>query len=165
MYFVRNVIAPWQGGFTVPYVWEIKVRENIKISSKSHKILHGRHFPRFYIMIWSNLQKIETKNFNSDSCFFNPVKLGTKSPAVHFLKGEQPGRSQPIAAISCGLSKVLTENASTKIGESHRRWMLRKTGTEAYFCYSSSCHRLVFCRFEKLFYTFILTRKQGDIFF
>ena len=47
---------------------------------------------------------METKNFNSGSCFFKLVKLGTISPAAHFLNCVHIGRSQTIAAIIYGLS-------------------------------------------------------------
>ena len=88
---------PGQGGFIVPYVWEIVVRKNLTN-------FEGCHFARFYILIWWSFPKIETKNFNSGSCFFKLVKLGTISPAAHFLNCVHIGRSQTIAAIICGLS-------------------------------------------------------------
>ena len=47
---------------------------------------------------------MEIKNFNSDPCFFKLVKLGTISPAAHFLNCVHIGRSQTIAAIIRGLS-------------------------------------------------------------
>ena len=76
--FQDVVIAPRQDGFMFPYVWEIKVRKNLRI-------FEGCHFPRFYILIWSSFRKIETKDLNSDPCFFNLVKLWSISPAAHFL--------------------------------------------------------------------------------
>ena len=92
-----KIIAANQGGFIVPYVWEIVVRKNLTN-------FEGCHFARFYILIWWSFPKIETKNFNSGSCFFKLVKLGTISPAAHFLNCVHIGRSQTIAAIICGLS-------------------------------------------------------------
>ena len=47
---------------------------------------------------------METKNFNSDPCFFKLVKLGTISPAADFLNCVDIVRSQTIAAIIRGLS-------------------------------------------------------------
>ena len=88
---------PGQGGFIVPYVWEIVVRKNLTN-------FEGCHFARFYILIWWTFPKIKTKNFNSGPCFFKLVKLGTISPAAHFLNCVHIGRSQTIAAIICGLS-------------------------------------------------------------
>ena len=55
------------------------------ISKKNLTIFEGCHFPQFYILILSSFLKIETKNFNSDPCFFNLVTLETISPAAHFL--------------------------------------------------------------------------------
>ena len=94
---MKLLIAARQGGFIVPYVWEIVVRKNLTN-------FEGCHFARFYILIWWSFPKIETKNFNSGSCFFKLVKLGTISPAAHFLNCVHIGRSQTIAAIICGLS-------------------------------------------------------------
>ena len=45
------------------------------------------HFIRFYRMVFLSFRRIETKDFNSDACFFNLVKLGLISPLVHFQKG------------------------------------------------------------------------------
>ena len=90
-------IAARQGGFIVPHVWEIVARKNLAT-------FKGCHFARFYILIWWSFLKIETKNFNSDPCFFKLVKLGTISPAAHFLNYVHIGRSQTIAAIVHGLS-------------------------------------------------------------
>ena len=94
---LKQFIAARQGGFIVPYVWEIVVRKNLTN-------FEGCHFARFYILIWWSFPKIETKNFNSGSCFFKLVKLGTISPAAHFLNCVHIGRSQTIAAIIYGLS-------------------------------------------------------------
>ena len=55
---------------------------------------------------------METKNFNSDPCFFNLVKLGTISPAAHFVNGVHVGRSHAIASVIRVVSKFLLENAS-----------------------------------------------------
>ena len=90
-------IAARQSNFIVLYVWEIVVRKNLTN-------FEGCHFARFYILIWWSFAKIETKNFNSGSCFLKLVKLGTISPAAHFLNCVHHGRSQTIAAIICSLS-------------------------------------------------------------
>ena len=94
---LKRFISARQGSFIVSYVWEIVVRKNLTN-------FEGCHFARFYILIWWSFPKIETKNFNSGSCFFKLVKLGTISPAAHFLNCVHIGRSQTIAAIICGLS-------------------------------------------------------------
>ena len=91
------LIVSHQGDFIVLYVWEIVVRKNLTN-------FEGCHFARFYILIWWSFPKIETKNFNSGPCFFKLVKLGTISPAAHFLNCVHIGRSQTISAIICGLS-------------------------------------------------------------
>ena len=93
---MKLLIAARQGGFIVPYVWEIVVRKNLTN-------FEGCHFARFYILIWWSFSKIETKNFNSGPCFFKLVKLGTILPDAHFLNCVHIGRSQTIAAIICGL--------------------------------------------------------------
>ena len=94
---VDFVIAAHQGGFIIPCVWEIVVRKNLTN-------FEGCHFARFYILIWQSFPKIETNDFNSGSYFFKLVKLGTISPAAHFLNCVHIGRSQKIASIICGLS-------------------------------------------------------------
>ena len=94
---IFELVATSQGGFVVWYVWEIVVKKNLTN-------FEGWHSARFYILIWWSFPKIETKNFNSGSCFFKLVKLGTISPAAHFLNCVHIGRSQTIAAIICGLS-------------------------------------------------------------
>ena len=96
-------IATQQGGFIVPYVWEIQI--------KNLTNFEGCHFPQFCIRIWSYFRKIETNNFNSSSSFFNLVKPATISPAAHFLNCVHIGRGQTMAATICGLSKqkVLNE--------------------------------------------------------
>ena len=83
-----------QGGFIVPYVWEIVVRKNVTN-------FEGCHFAWFNIFIWWSFPKIETKNFKSVSCFF---KLGAVPPTAHFLNCVHIGRSQAVAAIICSLS-------------------------------------------------------------
>ena len=87
---------PGQGGFIVPYVWEIVVRKNLTN-------FEGYHLARFYIFVWWSSLKIETKNFNSGPNFFKLVKLGTISSAAHFLNCVQIGRGQTIAANISGL--------------------------------------------------------------
>ena len=84
---------------------------NRNIKKKSH-IFEGCYFPWFYILIWSILRKIETKNFNSDPYFFNLVKPGTILPATPFLNCVHIGRSQATAAIIRWVSKFLLENSS-----------------------------------------------------
>ena len=91
------IIDARQGGFMISYVWEIVVRKNLTI-------FEGCHFARFYILIWWSFPKIETKNLNSDQCFFKIIKLGTISPAAHFFNCVHIGRSQTIAAIIRGFS-------------------------------------------------------------
>ena len=91
------VIAARHGGFIVPYVLEIVVRK-ISQSSKVATFLD------IILLIWLSFVKIETKNFNSDPCFFNLVKLGTISPAAHFINCVHIGKSQKKAAIIRGLS-------------------------------------------------------------
>ena len=89
------LITAHQGSFMVLYVWEVLVRKNLTIfEGPQHPC-----FDRFCISIWWSFSKIETKNFNSDSCFFKLVKLGMISPAAHFPNFLQIGRSQIIAAI------------------------------------------------------------------
>ena len=61
-------------------------------------------FLDFIILIQLSFLKIETKNFNSDACFFTFVKLGTISPAAYFLNCILIGRSQKTAAIIRALS-------------------------------------------------------------
>ena len=92
-----NLIAARQCDFIVPHVWEMVVRKNLTIFG-------GCHFARFYILIWWSFSKIETKNFNSDLCFFKLVKLGMISPAAHFLNCVHIGRCQTITATIHGLS-------------------------------------------------------------
>ena len=99
----KKFIATRQGGFIVLHVWEIVVRKNLTI-------FEGCHFARFYILIWWSFPKIETKNFNSDPCFFKLVKLGTISPAAHFLNCVHIGRRQTIAAMA--FVGFLLENTS-----------------------------------------------------
>ena len=100
-----DLIPPRQGGFIVPYVWEIVFNVRLNLT-----IFKGYHFPRFYVLIWSNFRKIERKIFNSDPCFCSLLKLGTISPAAHFPNCVYI--SQTIAAIVHGFSKLLLENAS-----------------------------------------------------
>ena len=50
------------------------------------------------------VRKSRQKNSTLGPCFFKLVKLGTISPAAHFLNCAHIGRSQTIAAIICGLS-------------------------------------------------------------
>ena len=71
---------------------------------KNLTIFKGCHFPRIYSLIWSNLRKIETKNFHSDTCIFSLVKLRTISPTAYFLNSVNIRRSLTIAAIIQGLS-------------------------------------------------------------
>ena len=92
-----KLTAARQGGFIVLHLWEIVARKNLTI-------FEGCHFARFYILIWWSFPRIGTKNFNSDPCFFKLVKLGTISPAAHFLNCVHIGRSQTIAAIIRRLS-------------------------------------------------------------
>ena len=92
-----HIIAARQGGFIVPKVWEIVVRKYLTN-------FEGFHFAQFYILIWCSFPKIETKSFNSGPCFFKLVKLGTISPAAHFLNWVHIGRNQTIATIIYGLS-------------------------------------------------------------
>ena len=47
---------------------------------------------------------METKSFNFGPCFFKILKLGTISPAAHFLNCVHIGRNPTIAAVICGLS-------------------------------------------------------------
>ena len=70
---------------------------------KSHKF---RRLPLCSILNFNLMEfsEIETKNFNSGSCFFKLGKLGTISPAANFLNCVHIGKSQTIAAIICGLS-------------------------------------------------------------
>ena len=91
------IIAARQGGFIVPHVWEIVVRKNLTN-------LEGCRLARFYILISWSFPKIETKNFNSDPCFFKLVQLGTISPAAHFLNCVHMGRTQTIVIIIRWLS-------------------------------------------------------------
>ena len=93
----NSFIAAHQGGFIVPHVWEIALRKNLKNFESSY-------FARFYILIWWSFPKTETKNLNWGSCFFKLAKLGTISPAAHFLNCVHIGGSQTIAATFCGLS-------------------------------------------------------------
>ena len=133
--FSNYLIAARQSGFIVPCVWEIVVRKNLAI-------FKGCHFAQFYILIWWSFPKIETKNFNSGLHFCKLVKLGTISPAVHFLNCVPIGRSQTIAAIVCGLSgkrfvklrDVFQDFKITNIGRSYRE-MPWKADTEAYLCF------------------------------
>ena len=76
--FILIIIAARHGGFIVPHVWEIVVTRNLTI-------FEACYFARFYIFIRWSFLKIETKNFNSDPCFFKLVKKGTIWPAAHFL--------------------------------------------------------------------------------
>ena len=94
---MKLLIAARQGGFIVPYVWEIVVRKNLTN-------VEGCYFARFYILIWWSFRKIETKNFNSGPCFFKPVKLGTISPTAQLQLSVHIGRSQTIAPIIYGVS-------------------------------------------------------------
>ena len=68
--FLQIIIAARQRGFIVPYVWEILVK---KVSQFSKAAI----FVNF--IYW-----FHTKNFNSDPCFFNLVKLGKISSTAHF---------------------------------------------------------------------------------
>ena len=94
---MKLLISARQGGFIVPYVWEIVVWKNLTN-------FQGCHFARFYILIWWSFSKIETTHFNSGPCLFKLVKLWTISPDAPFLNCVHIGRSQTIAAIICGLS-------------------------------------------------------------
>ena len=76
---------------------EIVVRKNLTN-------FEGCHFARLYILIWWSFPKIVIKDFNSDSCFFKLVKLGTISPDAHFFNCVHIRGSQTIVAIFCGLS-------------------------------------------------------------
>ena len=89
----NNILAN-SSGFIVPYVYEI-------VTNLTN--FEGCHFAGFYILISWSFPKIETKNFNSGSCFFKLIKLRTVSPAAHFLYCVHIGRSQTIVAIICGL--------------------------------------------------------------
>ena len=93
----QKFIAARQGSFIVPYVWKIVVRKNLTNFG-------GCHWAQFHILIWWIFSKIETRNFNSGSCFFKLVKLGTISPAAYFVNCVHIERSQMIAAIICGIS-------------------------------------------------------------
>ena len=95
--WLKKLIAARQGGFIVPYVWEIVVWKNLTN-------FEGCHFAWFYILIWWSFPKMEIKNFNSYPFFFKFVKLGTISPAAHFINSVHIGRSQAIPAIICCLS-------------------------------------------------------------
>ena len=64
------------------------------------------------MLIWLSFWKIETKNFNPDPWSFKLVRVGTISPAAHFLNFVHIGRSHTIAAIICGLLKFLLEDAT-----------------------------------------------------
>ena len=148
------IIAARQGGFIVPYVWEIVDRKNLTN-------FEGCHFARFYILIWWSFPKIETKNFNSGSCFFKLVKLGTIPPAAHFLNCVHIGRSQTIAAIICGLSsgkhfvnlrEVFKIFKLQTLEEAIKRCSAKQI-LKAYLCFYSFCLTLVFYRLEKVFYT------------
>ena len=87
------------------------VRMEIEVTERCHNfrtlslsLILYIDFPRF--------QKFETKNFNSDPCFFNLVKLGTISPAVHFLGCADLGRSQVIEEVICDILKFCRVNVS-----------------------------------------------------
>ena len=56
-------------------------------------------------LMWLCFRKIETKVFNSNSIFFNLVKLGTISPAAHCLNCVHILRGQTMAATTCRISK------------------------------------------------------------
>ena len=92
-----EVIISIHDAFIVPYVREIVVRKNLTTSQ-------GWHWARFYILIWLSFPKIETKNFNSDPCFFRVVKLGTMPPTAFFFDCVHIRRRHTIAAIFRGLS-------------------------------------------------------------
>ena len=64
------------------------------------------------LLIISSIWIIETKNFNSNPCFFNLVKLVEISLAVLLLNYVNVGRRQAIEAIINGLANLLLENAS-----------------------------------------------------
>ena len=129
-----HFIAACQDGFIVPHVWEIRVRKNLTI-------FKGCHFAQFHILIWWSFPEIETKNFNSDPCFLKLLKMGTISPAAHFLNFEHIGRSQTIAAIICGFS--CGERLVKLKSYEELPW---KADAEAYLCYYSSFPTLVFYR-------------------
>ena len=88
------------------YPWSLKVfyfclcllGQSHSPASKREKSQEKSH--NFQRLIFSNLQKINTKNFNSDPCFFNIVTLGTISPVAHFLLCVNIGRRQTIEAVN-----------------------------------------------------------------
>ena len=92
-----ELIAARQGGFIVPYVWEIVVRKNLTI-------FEGCHFPRFYIIDLIKFRENRDKEFQFGPILVNLVELGRISPAAHFIYCVHIGRSQKMAAIICGLS-------------------------------------------------------------
>ena len=57
------IIATRQGGFVVPYVWEIVVR-------KDFTILEGCHFPWFYIIDLIEFSENRDKEFQFGPMFF-----------------------------------------------------------------------------------------------
>ena len=82
------------------YAQEMEVRKNLTIFNVCQ-------FPQFFILISQSSQKIELKNSNSDPCFFNLLKLGTISLAVHFLNCTNIGGSQTIEAVIRDPSKFI----------------------------------------------------------
>ena len=62
------------------------------------------------LLIISSIWKIETKNFNSNPCFLNLVKLVEISLAALLLNYVNVGRRQAIEAIISGLANLLLEN-------------------------------------------------------
>ena len=118
-------------------------------------------FLDFILLIWLSLPKIETKNFNSDPCFFNLVKLGTISPAAYFINCVHIGRSQ-MAAIICGLS---SGKCFVKLNRGFLRFLNYEHGKMVYRGALKSRYRSLFVLLLLLSYSCILEIRENIFYF
>ena len=116
----------------------------------------------FVLLIWLSFSKIETKNFNSDPCFFNLVKLGTISPAAHFINCVHIGRSQKMAAIIRGLS---SGKCFLKLNRRFLRFLNYEHGKKIYRGALKSRYWSLFVLLLLLSYTFILKVRENIFYF
>ena len=116
----------------------------------------------FILLIWLSFSKIETKNFNSDPCFFNLVKLGTISPAAHFINCVHIGRSQKMAAIIRGLS---SGKCFVKLNRRFLRFLNYEHGKKIYRGALKSRYWSLFVLLLLLSYSCILEIRENIFYF
>ena len=143
-------IAARQGGFIVPYVWEIVARKNLTI-------FEGCHFPRFYNWFdwvsWKSRQRISIRTHA-----FLILLNWERYHLLHISLTVHIGRSQKIAAIIRGLS---SGKCFVKLNRRFSRFLNYEHGKKIYRGALKSRDWSLFVLLLLLFYTCILEVREN----